>query len=1130
MRRFLKTSLLLVIAIAVIVAGLSWYLLHDEAFLKSRLSQYVLNQTGRELAVDGILRLDLGRVTTVQAEGIRFANADWATEPDMARIDRLRVDIDLPSLFGDTVVIPLLELEGCSLDLVERDEGAANWEIMPSEADEEEPPADGQLPVALLDAEIRNCRMSHTSPTREQPLLLEIGELSQQLQQGQRWQIRGTGKIDGEPISIDGWLSPARALVLGGPMEHELEVEVGAVRLSSSGTLQDAATGEGANIELSFQGPDFAKVLNFVGAPDVSSGPFDFRLSLDTEGQMTRLNIDGDLGAIQMDVRGKLDRLVDPRQGQLQGTVKGPNLDSLGEALGLEGLPASPYALDADLGFAPGLVHFNQFELDVPPADRLSVLGKLYTGTALAETDLDIGVETEELGRWAKALGRPEKTVGAVTLKGRFLSDTSGVGTVRARIQHLETTLTIDGSLGNLSKPLQPDISFDLHTADPRPLGELIGDLTLPLAPATIRGRIGRPADKLNLQDIDILLGSHSAHLAGELNPAEPFTGSKLQLQLKSPNVRDLGNLFGREGLPLAPIELSGTVSRPAQDIRFQDVRLDLDGHRLTAAGLYNPAGNHRGSEFEVQVDSPDVSALGRLFGEEGLPSEPLSLNASLQPEGKGLRFETRQGELGAIRLSAEGRVADLARPTGIDARFDVGLPSLRLMQFLVEKTELPDLPFSARGALHNEKERVRLEDVRWNLGDTTGSIDGDWYTDQRVAMSIEVSGSDASQFQSWIGMPLAAQPFALRTEVSGNAEIATFTDLTAEYGASRAGGELTVALAEPVRISGKIHAPLIDLRWLREVEEGQAGPEAAGQDSPYVFDDTPVKRIDDYGVDLDVDFTAERVDLGNTEIHDVVLGVRLGKNRFELEPFMLMGAGSGKLSGHAVFGDRGDKPALDAQLLAENLRLGLAAGPDQDISTYPPIEIVLSLQGQGFTRREMVSSLDGKLRIYLGSGQIASAGVDLFFSDFLTELFQALNPMVENSEYTRIDCAAMGAEIVDGVVKVDPAVFHTEEFTVFNKGTVNLGSEEIDLSFTTKPRKGLGITPGTVINTLIKVGGTLKKPAIELDPQGAIVAGTAAIATAGLSIVAKGFSDRFLASKDPCGDARKEIAKRDGK
>jgi len=121
-----------------------------------------------------------------------------------------------------------------------------------------------------------------------------------------------------------------------------------------------------------------------------------------------------------------------------------------------------------------------------------------------------------------------------------------------------------------------------------------------------------------------------------------------------------------------------------------------------------------------------------------------------------------------------------------------------------------------------------------------------------------------------------------------------------------------------------------------------------------------------------------------------------------------------------------------------------------------------------------------------------------------------------------------VAADISGGKVDVRPAVFHTEGITIFSSGSISLQNEKINLSFNTKPRKGLGITAGTVINTLIKVGGTLKQPTIELDPAGAIVGGTAAVATAGLSIVAKSFADRFLSSKDPCGDARKEIAKKD--
>jgi hypothetical protein len=163
-----------------------------------------------------------------------------------------------------------------------------------------------------------------------------------------------------------------------------------------------------------------------------------------------------------------------------------------------------------------------------------------------------------------------------------------------------------------------------------------------------------------------------------------------------------------------------------------------------------------------------------------------------------------------------------------------------------------------------------------------------------------------------------------------------------------------------------------------------------------------------------------------------------------------------------------------------------------------------------------------------MGSGQLAAAGLDLLFSDFLTQLFTALNPYHETSEYTQIDCAVMAADAEDGIVTVFPVIFHTEQLTMLSDGTVDLNTEKIDLSFNTKPRTGIGLSAGALINPLIKVGGRLTTPAVEMDPAGTVVSGGLAVATIGISVLAKSWSDRFLSSKDPCGDARKEITKRD--
>jgi hypothetical protein len=954
-----------------------------------------------------------------------------------------------------------------------------------------------------------------------------VDEWSQQLHENQRWQLRGAGSVGGESVDIQGFLAPAGALVGGGPVEHELEITIGEISLRSAGTIQDVATGQGADIDLRVHGPEIARIFSFLGLPPSSSGPFDFGLSLDTEGQLTRLNIDGDLGELRAYAQGELDRLVAPSQGRIQGRLEGPDLARLGRAFGLEGLVPTAYALDADVGFEPGRVRFRLFELDMP-SDRLSVLGVLGTGQGLAGTDLDVTAHSDEPGRWAGAFGRPARDIGAATLTGRLLSDANGQGTIRARVEHDGSTLTVDGQLGKLGEALQPDLNVDLHSEDPRALAGLFGDFALPAVALDVRGGIARRDGLLVLKKADISLGAHRAQLDGRFNPAVPFSDTEIDLEVRSPNAAELGRMFGREGLPAAPFTLTGRVSRPGQRIRFDGVRLDLAGHSVRVDGLLNPGEKFAGSEFEVQLETPDVAALALLFGREGLPPEPMTLSGVLKPDGKGLQFKTQQGRVGDIRLAVDGRIPNLDQPLTLEGSFDIGLPSLSLLSFLAPKARLPDLPFSATGELQNRQDTTQLRNVRLTLGTSTVDLSGELQPDRSFDLSIEAGGPDTTALQHWLGEVPASGPFSLRTRAIGNPRAFQLADIDAQLGRSRAGGELAIGLGAPKTISGRLASPYLDLRNWSSRAEAKEQPSEPGPSSAFVFDDTEVMWIEDYGIEADVGLTVSELDLGNTQLLDIELGFLLTPNRLELDPFTWRGERGGALSGHAVLDDSGARPVLNVEMSGEELRLGLTTGPDQDPATIPAVDLLFSLHGTGVTRREMASSLDGKVRVSVGPGLIASAGIDLLFSDFLSQLFDDLNPLAETSDYTRLECAVWAADILAGRVAVDPMVTHLEQFTIFSKGGINLQTEKIDLSFNTKPRKGLGITPGTVINTLIKVGGTLKKPAIEIDPAGAIVGGTTAVATAGLSIVAKSFSDRFLSSKDPCGDARKELEKRD--
>ena len=103
--------------------------------------------------------------------------------------------------------------------------------------------------------------------------------------------------------------------------------------------------------------------------------------------------------------------------------------------------------------------------------------------------------------------------------------------------------------------------------------------------------------------------------------------------------------------------------------------------------------------------------------------------------------------------------------------------------------------------------------------------------------------------------------------------------------------------------------------------------------------------------------------------------------------------------------------------------------------------------------------------------------------------------------------------------------VAQSDKIQVFVNLDVDLKSEHINADIKTVPQKGLGVSVSDLVNPYIKVDGTLAHPTLVLDPKGVLIEGGAAVATAGLSILAMSIKDRFLSPKDQCGKAIEEAA-----
>ena len=1065
MRRFLLIALLVLAVLLLAVTGICVWLLNDEAFLKKQVGKYTHEYTGRELVIAGPLELDLGRETTIEVSGIGLANAPWADSPQMLEIGHVKVTVELPSLFKDLVYLPYLHLENCSIEILENEAGASNWDF-PGETDVPEEEEPGLLAIALKDLLVKNCSLVYNEPGMDSPLDVRIATATLERALHDRVVGEVSGSVNGEMLDIEGWLAPASAFVNGGEIRHELKFRAGAVTLDSSGSIADIDTFSGPDISGHFQGPDIGKILRDYGLPPLSDGAFEFRADVATRDGLVHVNVDGDLGSLELTVDGAVDNLRAPSEGHFQASAAGPNLQALGQALGetlgqargIDKLVPDPFRYDTRIHFESDTVLVDHARIETH-SDSLQLSGTISTKENFAGSELALAFESAEIGRWAPLLDWPEEELGAISMEGRLVVDTVGAASVDAHVAYQQSELTANGLLGAASGPFEPDLDFDF----------------------------------------------------------------------RSSNMPRLAALVGYEGFPARPFALKGHVRKTGQELHFSELALSLNRSTATASGAINLVKDFSGSEIDADISIPDVADFGLLFGVDDLMHEPLHVKGVATLDNGGLAFRVSDSSLGEIRLKVDGKIADLQKPSGIDADFDIYLPGLRFLRIWKPDLALPAGSLEARGHLHNRNERTGFDQVRLSFAGIEGVIDGEFGHDGQFDLSVEAGGPDLTLFKEILDVDFHPVPFSLSTRLAGTPEAFTLAGLDLTAGKSRLTGTLDLELGEVKRISGELVSPYLNLNpW--SGEEAQVEAPAQPEKPPrYVFDDTPIASITDIGIELDLHLVADELEVNRARYDQFEIGILLLKDHLEVRPFSISGDRSGTISGDLVLDSSSLLPQLDADLQVSDMKLELGAQEGQDPATLPTGSADLVLHGKGRTRREMAAGLDGTVRLHVGPGQLAPSGYGFLMGDFTTELLSTLNPFAEKNEFTELECVVGAADIVSGQVVLKPLVLVTRQVTVISQGKVTLDTEHLDISFNTKQRKGLGISATDLVNPFVKVGGTLASPSLELDPAGTVIKGGIAVATAGLSILAGSLADRYLSSKDPCGKALKEIRERDG-
>ena len=206
------------------------------------------------------------------------------------------------------------------------------------------------------------------------------------------------------------------------------------------------------------------------------------------------------------------------------------------------------------------------------------------------------------------------------------------------------------------------------------------------------------------------------------------------------------------------------------------------------------------------------------------------------------------------------------------------------------------------------------------------------------------------------------------------------------------------------------------------------------------------------------------------------------------------------------------------------------------------PMDFEFYVRANGKTLDQVMRTLTGPIQIYsVAPGYIHSALVSYMYgADFLTSLRHSVQDLFNSEKkYNQIEvsCVAVNAVLRNGLIETQNGVaVETNAINMSLAGTLDLGKEEMKLSLTTVPVRGLKLSlTGNVVNS-IELTGTLAEPSARIS--GAAVAGKVASATglglllapftggiglvagAGIGLVAGDLLENWLADGNPCETA----------
>ncbi|MGI9272289.1 MAG: AsmA-like C-terminal region-containing protein [Woeseiaceae bacterium] len=835
------------------------------------------------------------------------------------------------------------------------------------------------------------------------------------------------------------------------------------------------------------------------------------------DGKDVTADLDVTLGQVRLSVDGTIADVLEAEGVAATFSLNGPAIERVADRLGLPPFAAGAFEVDGELK------KVNDGNL-LRMAGNLGQIALIANGNvdhlrAPVDMRFDFNISGPDTHYVAELLGIEGAPKVPFLVSGDLDRQGARLQLKATRAELGENVVAIEGWTDTGRGASNLDLTINAVGPDFSVFAPFISLTGIPTEQFNIDGRIEKSGTDWRFTNVEAVVGENRVAANGAIESGQ---NTEVEFSAAGPDISFLQAMTGAEGLPEKPFDVMARI-KPARDgISIEEASGSIGENQIGVTGIVSTAAGLDGTRLAIEASGPALQHIAPLTGVPFLPDGQFEFSGQVELAVDQVLVSDMSASVGDVQLTASAEVGLRRNAGAFDVRVAANGPDASALAKIDALQPFSGEPFSlnahiARGGGENE---LLFEESDFRIGEVELLANGTLSMEPRSNDSdlrFSLSGPDMDQFGQAIGTTIfVARPFDIDGQFTGTPSGFAVRDFTASIGENDINGVFEMDLREKPRLTGTLTSTFLDLSArLEELEDDAAETESVSTDG-FLFSDEPLDGEQLQAADIEIDLKIDRLRTRVLDVSDFHVGINLLDGALQMDPVAFREE-KGRVEAQIHISPSGGNYVLDAAMNMQDMHLGLLATREQDRNSLPPLSGQLTLRGEGNSLHELMASSDGLLSMRQGKGQILDLGADRIFGDMLLRIIRTLNPLKQEQKYREFDCGIYDVDIVAGVATIEDVAIQTATMTVVVAGNVEFENEKIDLVIRAKPREGLGISLGGVANSFLKLGGTLKEPVLQIDPSGSIVAGGAAVATGGLSLLAKGLFDRVSASADIC-------------